>query len=155
MSRRGLIIYTLVLVLFCCGLMLLYPQVCPIDGPYYKTSGIGFRADPTVATGGEVGFHRGVDYAASYGTPVRAIFSGIVIEHWPAPDGYYNGHPIYGCMLRIQDNEGVTMYAHMSSTIVKESQMVQAGEVIGYIGSTGKSTGPHLHLERLVELRFE
>lgn len=128
---------------------------CPIDGPYVKTSSIGFRRDPTVATGGEIDFHRGVDYAAQEGTPVRACFSGVVIDHWPPPNGYYKGHPIYGGMIRIRDNEGVTMYAHLSKTIIREGDFVREGQIIGYIGNTGKSTGPHLHLERLVELNFD
>ena len=127
----------------------------PIDGPFIKTSGIGFRRDPTVSSGGEVGFHRGVDYAAEEGTPVRACFAGIVIDHWPAPNGYYKGHPIYGGMIRIMDAEGITMYAHLSKTIIHEGDLVKEGEIIGYVGNTGKSTGPHLHLERLVELNFD
>ena len=125
--------------------------VFPIVGDYYVTSGLGFRVNP-LETGGQTGFHRGVDYSAKEGSIVLSCFTGVVIEHWPAPDGYYKGHPDFGGMIMVQDSMGITIYAHLSATEVHEGDIVTAGQMIGKVGSTGKSTGPHLHLERIVNI---
>lgn len=84
--------------------------------------------------------HRAVDYAAQYGTPIRAVGDGSVIF------AAYNGS--YGNMISIRHNGAYTTnYGHMSRFAVKKGAKVKQGDVIGYIGSTGLSTGPHLHYE--------
>lgn len=84
--------------------------------------------------------HRAVDYAAVYGTPIRAVGDGTVIL------AAYNG--AYGNMVKIRHNGTYqTNYGHMSKFAVKKGNKVKQGSVIGYIGSTGLSTGPHLHYE--------
>lgn len=85
--------------------------------------------------------HRAVDYVASAGTPIRAVGDGVVeIAGW-SPVGYGN-------MTKIRHNTVYsTLYAHQSKILVKKGERVNQGQVIGYVGSTGFSTGPHLHLE--------
>ncbi len=83
--------------------------------------------------------HKGVDFNGSYGSPVRAVTSGRVISA-----GYDGG---YGNLVQIRHSDGiVTAYAHMSRILVRGGT-VEAGETIGLVGSTGNSTGPHLHFE--------
>ena len=84
--------------------------------------------------------HRAVDYAAVYGTPIRAVGDGTVIF------AAYNGG--YGNMVKIRHNGTYqTNYGHMSKFAVKKGDKVRQGDVIGYVGSTGLSTGPHVHYE--------
>jgi hypothetical protein len=110
--------------------------IWPVEGFYRITSPYGLRVDPVT---GEEGFHTGVDIAAPLYTPVRAVATGTV--KWVGWDGNY-GEKVF------LDNGGFqTQYAHLSAILVEMDQMVTAGEVIGLVGSTGKSTGPHLHLE--------
>ena len=88
-------------------------------------------------------FHTGTDFQASYGTPIYAVESGICSEK----TGYGIGGG-YGNAVFIYHGEGVSSaYAHMSSLVVSAGQYVSKGQLIGYVGSTGWSTGPHLHLE--------
>ncbi len=84
--------------------------------------------------------HRAIDYAARYGTPIRAVADGIVvIAGWQGS---------YGRKVSIRHNDTYTTnYAHMSRIAVKRGQRVKQGEVIGYVGSSGLSTGPHVHYE--------
>ncbi len=84
--------------------------------------------------------HRAIDYAAAYGTPIRAVGDGtVVFAGW-------NG--AYGQMVKIRHNSTYqTNYGHMSKIAVKYGQTVTQGQTIGYVGSTGLSTGPHLHYE--------
>nr|WP_246472886.1 M23 family metallopeptidase [Pelagibacterium limicola] len=85
-------------------------------------------------------FHAGIDFRAPTGTPILAAASGTVIHAGP------NGG--YGKMVDIDHGNGlVTRYAHMSSIGVHEGQVITGGERIGLAGSTGRSTGPHLHFE--------
>ena len=85
--------------------------------------------------------HKGLDIAASTGTPIKAAASGTVTAA-----GWNNGG--YGNLIVISHGNGVqTYYGHCSSISVKEGQKVSAGDVIGKVGSTGRSTGPHLHFE--------
>lgn len=109
----------------------------PIPGVYTVTSGFGPRIDPVE---GIDGFHAGVDIGAPYGTPVVAAAAGLVAHAGPAGK--------YGLAVFIEHGGGMeSIYAHLSGLAVRRGQVVQAGDVIGYVGSTGKSTGPHLHFE--------
>ena len=101
------------------------------------TSGFGYRTDPIT---GKQAFHSGIDFGASCGTPIHAAGSGKVLSAAPN-DGYGNATVI---------NHGgglATLYGHQSAFAVSAGQVVTQGQVIGYVGSTGKSTGCHLHFE--------
>ncbi|MGB9663173.1 MAG: M23 family metallopeptidase, partial [Moorellaceae bacterium] len=92
-------------------------------------------------------FHSGMDISASYGTPVAAAESGVVIGA-----GYEGG---YGRLITIDHGGGlVTRYAHLSAYNVRVGQTVARGEVIGYVGTSGRTTGPHLHFEVLIGGEF-
>jgi murein DD-endopeptidase MepM/ murein hydrolase activator NlpD len=107
----------------------------PVTGPI--TSGFGYRQNPF---GGGMEFHQGLDIAAPMGTTVTAAASGTVISA-----GWYGG---YGNFILIDDGGGMaTGYAHLSQMFVGAGQKVQKGQAIGAVGSTGMSTGPHLHFE--------
>ncbi|EIV99927.1 M23 family metallopeptidase [Thermoanaerobacter siderophilus] len=109
----------------------------PVSGVYTITSHFGPRIDPVY---GVEGFHSGVDIGAPARTPVTAALDGEVVYA-----GWNDG---YGLVVFIWHNNNLeTRYAHLSSITVKQRQIVKAGDVIGYVGSTGKSTGPHLHFE--------
>lgn len=114
------------------------------------TSGIGQRE----TLGGGQGFHRGIDISVPVGTPVPSVASGTVVEHWVPPDGgpRWKGHVVYGGYLIIYHGRGVySAYAHLSETFVHEGQYVFKDEIIALSGDTGMSTGPHLHLEMIVD----
>ena len=101
------------------------------------SSGFGYRTDPIT---GEQAFHSGVDFATPCGTPIRAGGAGQVLSAGP------NGG--YGNATIINHGAGLaTLYGHQSSIVVSVGQVVEQGELIGYVGSTGKSTGCHLHFE--------
>lgn len=101
------------------------------------SSGFGMRFHPIL---GYSRFHRGVDYAAGYGTPIRAVTDGVV-----AFAGRSGGH---GNHIRINHAGGLASgYSHLSRYAVSSGVRVVQGQVIGYVGSTGLSTGPHLHFE--------
>jgi murein DD-endopeptidase MepM/ murein hydrolase activator NlpD len=84
--------------------------------------------------------HTGLDFAAAYGTPIRAVAPGVVVS--VGYDGAYGEKTV----VRLADGT-VLWYCHQSDTRVQVGQQVTAGQVIGAIGSTGNTTGPHLHLE--------
>jgi len=107
----------------------------PVPGPI--VSGFGARENPI---GGGSGFHTGVDIAAPMGTPIRACKAGkVVIASWQGG---------YGNAVVLDHGGGMgTLYGHQSSMAVSVGQTVASGQVIGYVGSTGNSTGPHLHFE--------
>ncbi len=108
----------------------------PIDGAR-MSSGYGMRRHPIL---GYNKMHKGVDFAAPTGTPIYAAGDGVVEKV-----GWVSG---YGKYIRIRHNSSLkTAYAHMSKNKVKTGQRVKQGEVIAYVGSTGRSTGPHLHYE--------
>jgi murein DD-endopeptidase MepM/ murein hydrolase activator NlpD len=87
--------------------------------------------------------HEGIDLAAPSGTPVRAIGSGTVLGA-----GYLGSENGYGIIVLVRHRNGlVSAYAHLSRAAVRAGERVKAGEVIGRVGSTGHSTGPHLHFE--------
>lgn len=102
------------------------------------TSGFGMRRHPLL--GGSYMMHTGIDILANYGTPVRAVAPGKVI--------YANWYGGYGKLVILDHGGGVsTLYAHLSRIVVELEEQVSEGQVIGYVGSTGLSTGPHLHFE--------
>ncbi|MBR1660249.1 MAG: peptidoglycan DD-metalloendopeptidase family protein [Oscillospiraceae bacterium] len=104
------------------------------------TSPFGYRVHPIYGT---TRFHSGTDIGAQYGTPVTAAASGTVIT---AVVDY--GTTGYGTYVAIYHPNGTTtLYGHMSSLAVSQGQSVSQGQVIGYVGSTGAATGPHLHFE--------
>lgn len=111
----------------------------PFDFPWlgYVSSGYGYRVHPI--DGGK-NLHRGVDIAAAQGTPIKAIQDGRVVSAGDAGS--------YGLCVVIEDDKGYqSRYAHCSSLSVTAGQEVKRGDVIAAVGSTGNSTGPHLHLE--------
>ena len=115
----------------------------PFDFPWlsYVSSGYGWRVHPI---SGEKNLHRGVDIAVAQGTPIKAIHDGRVVSAGDAGD--------YGLCIVIEDEKGYqSRYAHCSSLSVTAGQEVKRGDVIGAVGSTGNSTGPHLHLEIMLD----
>ncbi len=114
------------------------PSVLPINvEAYTMASGYGYRRDPVY---GATAFHAGLDFAAPEGTGVYATANGRVsVADWKG--GYGN------CIDVDHGYNYLTRYGHLSKILVKEGQMVSRGEKIGEVGSTGKSTGPHLHYE--------
>jgi len=120
----------------------------------WVSSGTGYRMDPM--GGGTEGLHKGVDLAGVIGTPIKAALAGVIVEHWPAPDSYWRGHTIFGGYIVIDHGDGLfTLYGHLSDTCVHEGYWVEAGQVIGRLGDTGITTGPHLHFECVIDpLRY-
>jgi murein DD-endopeptidase MepM/ murein hydrolase activator NlpD len=112
------------------------PSGWPIETGYI-TSPFGLRTDPFT---GQRGYHAGVDFAAPEGSEVMAVASGIVTEA-----GDHNG---YGNMVEIDHGNGyVTRYGHNEEVLVAPGDRVRKGQAIARIGSTGRSTGPHVHFE--------
>ena len=113
------------------------PSQWPTDGGYIS-SPFGGRPNPFSGYGRD--WHPGIDIAVDYGTPVYASAAGYVEQ-----SGWYGG---YGKYVRLSHDFGYeTAYGHMSRLAVEAGSFVKKGEVIGYVGSTGYSTGPHLHFE--------
>ncbi len=113
------------------------PSLWPVMGAI--TSGFGQRVDPVLGTG-EGEFHKGIDIAAPLGTPIRATANGVVISA-----GLANG---YGREIVIDHGHGLkTLYGHMSGFNVLAGQTVFTGQIIGYVGHSGRTTGNHVHYE--------
>jgi murein DD-endopeptidase MepM/ murein hydrolase activator NlpD len=114
----------------------LLPRNTPVmEG--FVGSRFGMRTDPFT---GETAMHAGIDFAAPPGTPILAAAGGVVAEA--------GRHPAFGNMVEIDHGNGLsTLYAHASRLEVKPGQIVRAGEKVALVGSTGRSTGPHLHFE--------
>ena len=109
----------------------------PVQAGYTLTSGFGWRTSPT--RGGD-DFHTGQDFARPLGSPVTAVSRGIVVF-----TGWSGG---YGNLIRVRHANGVeSWYGHLSAIQVHAGEQVRAGQRLGKVGSTGNSTGPHLHLE--------
>ena len=118
----------------------------PFDFPWlgYVSSSYGYRVHPI---SGEKNLHRGVDIAVAQGTPIRAIHDGRVVSAGDAGS--------YGLCVVIEDEKGYqSRYAHCSSLSVSAGQEVKRGDVIAAVGSTGNSTGPHLHLEIMLDGKY-
>ena len=118
---------------------LMVPSSAPVDGPI--GSGFGFRTDPFTH---RPALHTGLDFPADPGTSILAAAGGVVLSAGP--------HPQYGQLVELDHGNGlVTRYAHTSRMLVKQGDLVKRGQKIAEVGSTGRSTGPHLHFEVLVE----
>jgi murein DD-endopeptidase MepM/ murein hydrolase activator NlpD len=116
------------------------PLVAPL-GEYRLASGFGGRRDPFT---GRWSSHNGIDMAIQAGTPIHATGPGTV-----AYTGWYGG---YGWMVEVDHGMGVrTRYAHMQSIVAEKGQKVEVGAKLGLVGSSGRSSGPHLHYEVLID----
>ncbi|MGB6106143.1 MAG: M23 family metallopeptidase [Pusillimonas sp.] len=112
------------------------PTFMPVDYPYLSSS-FGWRRNPIT---GRHTMHEGLDFAAPKGTPIHAASGGVVTQARYAPG--------YGKLVEISHGNGlVTRYAHASSFNVKVGDLVEKGQFIARVGSTGRSTGSHLHFE--------
>lgn len=114
------------------------PLTTPVHGSQFElTSGFGPRVDPFTR---QVAFHPGDDFAGPWGSTVSATAPGVVV--WAGPRGGY------GNMVEINHGYGIhTRYGHLSAVLVRAGSRVEAGSPIGRMGSTGRSTGPHVHYE--------
>ncbi|MDD3310671.1 M23 family metallopeptidase [Pseudodesulfovibrio sp.] len=111
------------------------PSIWPTSG--WVTSGFAWRTSPFT---GKREFHKGIDISAPRGTPVYAPARGLIT--FTGRDGSY------GLSIRLKHNASLsTRFAHLNRIAVKPDQVVTRGELIGYVGNTGRSTGPHLHYE--------
>jgi murein DD-endopeptidase MepM/ murein hydrolase activator NlpD len=119
----------------------LVPYRKPVIGEVEFTSGFGIRTDPFL---GRPAMHTGLDFRAAMGDPVRATANGKV-----ASAGWAGG---YGRMVEVDHGNGLsTRYGHLSEIGVKVGDPIKIGQVIGQVGSTGRSTGPHLHYETRID----
>ncbi|MBI5925035.1 MAG: M23 family metallopeptidase [Aquabacterium sp.] len=118
---------------------LMVPSSAPVIGPV--GSGFGFRTDPFTH---RPALHTGLDFPADPGTSIMAAAGGVVLSAGP--------HPQYGQLVELDHGNGlVTRYAHTSRMLAKQGDLVKRGQKIAEVGNTGRSTGPHLHFEVLVE----
>jgi murein DD-endopeptidase MepM/ murein hydrolase activator NlpD len=123
------------------ALLSFVPLRMPLSGDPSVTSPFGYRADPFL---GRLALHPGVDLAEAEGAEIHAAAAGRIAHAGPAGG--------YGIMVEIDHGNGLaTVYAHMSEALVEEGQEVNKGTVLGRLGSTGRSTGPHLHYEVRVD----
>lgn len=114
----------------------LLPTMLPVSAPF-NASGFGMRIDPFT---GQHAMHEGIDFLAEQGSPIVAAAGGVVI--------FAGFHPQYGNVVDVDHgNDLVTRYAHASKLHVREGDIVQRGRRLADVGSTGRSTGPHLHFE--------
>lgn len=117
---------------------LMVPNSKPVDGPV--GSGFGFRSDPF---SGRAALHTGLDFPAEIGTPVLAAAGGVV--------RLTETHPEYGHLVELDHGNGlVTRYAHNSKLLVKGGDLIKRGQIVALVGTSGRSTGAHLHFEVLV-----
>jgi len=118
---------------------LMLPSSSPVPGVI--GSGFGFRSDPFT---GRTALHTGLDFPSPTGTPIVAAAGGVVVTA--------QFHPQYGNMVEVDHSNGlVTRYAHTSKMLVKPGDLVKRGQTVALVGTTGRSTGPHLHFEVLVQ----
>ncbi len=119
----------------------LVPYRKPVVGEVEFTSGFGVRSDPFL---GRPAMHTGLDFRAATGDPVRVTANGKVVS-----SGWMGG---YGRMVEVDHGNGLsTRYGHLSEIHVKVGDVVRIGQVVGAVGSTGRSTGPHLHYETRID----
>ena len=123
---------------------LMIPTQQPVVGGVLGSS-FGWRIDPV---NGQSALHTGLDFPASQGTTILAAAGGVVVVQ--------EYHPAYGNMVEIDHgNDLVTRYAHTSRVLVKKGDLIKRGQKIAEVGSTGRSTGSHLHFEVLVQGVFQ
>jgi hypothetical protein len=119
---------------------MMVPTAQPVPGSSLGSS-FGFRVDPF---NGRSALHTGLDFQADPGTPILAAAGGVVVTQ--------EYHAAYGNMIEVDHgNDLITRYAHASATFVKKGDLIKRGQKIAAVGSTGRSTGPHLHFEVLVQ----
>lgn len=115
----------------------LMPTALPVQVGSWNASGFGWRLDPIT---GQSAVHEGIDFIAPSGAPILAAAAGIVAAA--------EFHPTYGWMVDVDHGHDlITRYAHASKLYVKAGELVKRGQRIADVGSTGRSTGPHLHFE--------
>jgi murein DD-endopeptidase MepM/ murein hydrolase activator NlpD len=120
------------------------PTHAPVAGRS-AGSAFGWRVDPIT---GQSALHTGLDFQADTGTPILAAAGGVVVTQ--------EFHPAYGNMVEVDHgNQLITRYAHAVRTLVKQGDIVRRGQKIAEVGTTGRSTGPHLHFEVLVQGVFQ
>ena len=113
------------------------PVVKPLPGNPLIAIGFGKRVDPFT---GEIKWHNGVDFIAPRHTPVFASAAGIVLR--------VESSPLWGLRVRIEHQHGfTTVYAHLGMVAVNQGRTVNKGDIIGMVGASGMSSGPHLHYE--------
>lgn len=113
------------------------PKGSPVKGLVELSSGFGLRSDPFGGSGLE--FHEGLDFIAAYGTPIHVTAPGYVVEAGWSQGGYGN-------YVIVDHGYGFqTLYAHLSAVAVEKGMKLKRDRIIGYLGSTGRSSGPHLH----------
>lgn len=118
---------------------MMVPTQAPVTGSNVGSS-FGWRIDPFT---GRSALHTGLDFQANTGTPVLAAAGGVVVTQ--------EYHPAYGNMIEVDHGKDLmTRYAHASKVFVKKGDLIKRGQKIGEVGTTGRSTGPHLHFEVLV-----
>lgn len=118
---------------------LLIPSTKPVNVPV--GSGFGFRSDPFTRSSA---LHTGLDFPSPTGTPIMAAAGGVVLSAAP--------HPAYGLLVELDHGNGlVTRYAHTSKMLVAQGDLIKRGQKIAEVGSTGRSTGPHLHFEVMLD----
>jgi murein DD-endopeptidase MepM/ murein hydrolase activator NlpD len=118
---------------------LMVPTGAPVEDGVVGSS-FGWRVDPI---NGQSALHTGLDFQAVQGTPILAAAGGVVVTQ--------EYHPAYGNMVEIDHgNDLITRYAHAVKTMVKKGDLIKRGQLIAEVGTTGRSTGPHLHFEVLV-----
>ena len=136
------------------SVILRFPNFTSPLKTYSITSSFGEREQIVKGIGGDDGdLHKGVDLVTVKNAQVLAVADGYVYIHYPPPgakarNGVFKGHPIYGALIIIDHGNGIfTLYGHMKTTWVRTGQKIKQGDSIGIVGSTGISTGPHLHFE--------
>lgn len=118
---------------------LMVPSMAPVAAS--TSSGFGFRVDPFT---GRSALHTGLDFPAEPGTPIRAAAGGVVLE--------VSVHPEYGQTVELDHGNSLsTRYAHLRRSLVQAGDLVKRGQVIAEVGNSGRSTGPHLHFEVLLQ----
>ena len=123
---------------------LMVPTQQPVVGGVLGSS-FGWRIDPV---NGQSALHTGLDFPASNGTPILAAAGGVVVVQ--------EYHPAYGNMVEIDHgNDLITRYGHASRVLIKKGDLIKRGQKIAEVGSTGRSTGSHLHFEVLVQGVFQ
>lgn len=132
-------VFIAIMILLCLPVAALADIALPVENGVI-TSGVGLRVDPFGS--GKLVFHRGIDIAVPVGTPVRATRKGQIVFAGPRSG--------YGSTVIVEHTNGDrTLYGHNSLVRVQPGDYVESGTVIAFSGNTGRSTGPHVHFEKL------